>query len=166
MFQEITLIDFKKPLVARLKSRKHSGPYRWCPSAPGKGRGFYTAMEGKGLSVDRAGSSFDLRLEEANAHIGSSRLRFTNAYFCDDYGDCSMRPIIARLPHSKGFLAGWTMGAGMCGSLDNYIWETAGDAAYAAHDMAEREAAAEQEYQRREREKEIEGDCDAAMEDY
>lgn len=42
MFTEITLIDYARPLVKRLASRKVCGPYKWRPTQrPGNGRGFY-----------------------------------------------------------------------------------------------------------------------------
>lgn len=137
MFQEITTHDLRKPLKARAATRKYAGPYRWRPTEPGKGRGFYQAS--KGLYMDPAGSSLDLRLEEANDHLTRSFRRPT-AYWADEYGDTTLTPVIARLPHSRGFLAGWTMGAGMLGSLDGGVWEDAEDAARAAHDIAERDA--------------------------
>lgn len=40
----------------------------------------------------------------------------------------------------RGFLAGWTMGPGMCASLDAYIYKAPEDAAHAAHSMAESDA--------------------------
>jgi len=144
MFKEIVLVDYRRPLAERAKARKSTGPYRWRPSQPGKGRGFYQASNS--LSMDRAGSSFDLRLEPAGDHLRGSRLAYINGYFCDPYGDGdTLQPIIARLPSGRGFLAGWTMGAGMCASLDAYIWETEEEAARAAHDMAESDAEREQE---------------------
>lgn len=153
MFAEIVLINFRRSLAARRDARKSCGPYRWTPAKPGAGRGFYQASTG-GLRMDPAGSSFSLRLEWANDILpAGSRLRFVNGYFCDEFEDCTMVPIVARLPRSRGFLAGWTMGAGMCASLDATIWETAEEAASAAHDEAERAAEREREYQERERER-------------
>lgn len=144
MFNEIVLIDHKRPLAERAKARKSVGPYRWRPSKPNNGRGFYQSSHG--LAMDRAGSSINLRLEEANDHLRGSRLSHISGYYCDPYGDGdTLQPIIARLPHGRGFLAGWTMGAGMCAALDSEIWETEEEAARAAHDMAERDAERERE---------------------
>ncbi len=66
MFTEITMIDFTRPLAKR--KRTVTGPYRWRPSEPNKGRGFYCSMS-DALTMDRAGSSIRLRLEWANDHL-------------------------------------------------------------------------------------------------
>lgn len=130
--------DFSKPMAKRLASREHCGPYYWTPAKPGTGRGFYQSS--KGLYCDKAGSTFDLRLESANDHL-QGRLSFIDGYFCDSDGDGdTLQPIVARLPKGRGFLAGWTMGTGMCASLDCDIYSDISDAAMAAHDMAERDA--------------------------
>ncbi|SCY04420.1 hypothetical protein [Rhizobium sp. NFACC06-2] len=139
MFTQITMIDYSRPMAERIKSRKFCGPYRWTPSVPGSGRGFYQASHG--LLMDRHGSSLNLRLEEANEHLGHSRLRFTTGYYADPYGEGdTLKPIIARLPRNRGFLAGWTMGEGMAASVSGTIYETEEEAAYAAHSEAEHDA--------------------------
>jgi hypothetical protein len=131
--------DFSKPLKERAKARKHCGPYQWTPTEPGGGRGFYQSS--KGLYCDRSGSTFDLRLEGANDHLDSySRLARINGYYCDEHGDQTLEPIVARLPHGRGFLAGWTMGPGMIANIDLTIWADAKEAAIAAHNMAEMDA--------------------------
>lgn len=131
--------DFSRPLHERLQQREYTGPYYWNPSKPGTGRGFYQSSHG--LWCDKRGSTFDLRLEFANEHLGRTRLSHINGYFSDLDGEGdTLQPIIARLPHGRGFLAGWTMGAGMCAAIDSDIHETIEDAARAAHDMAERDA--------------------------
>jgi hypothetical protein len=130
--------DFTRTLPERLKRREYTGPYYWNPTQPGKGRGFYQSS--KGLYCDKSGSTFDLRLEEANDHLSGTRLAQINGYYCDQHQDETLQPIIARLPHGRGFLAGWTMGRGMFGSIDCDIYETAEEAAYAAHSMAEHDA--------------------------
>jgi hypothetical protein len=137
MFTEITLIDFKTPIRKRLESRKVCGPYRWTPSAAGKGRGFY--MASNGFEMDRHGSTLRLRIEPANDHI-SGRMAGITGYYCDEHGDQTLEPIIARLPHGRGFLAGWTMGAGMCASLGGGVYEDVEDAARGAHSLAEYDA--------------------------
>lgn len=144
MFDTITMIDYQRPLAARLAARKVCGPYRWTPSAPDTGRGFYQAS--KGLTVDQRGSTFDLRLDYAHMFIPSSRAyRLPLAYHCDAFGDVTMTPIVARLPHGRGFLAGWTMGEGMLANLDAHIWADSEDAARAAFDLAESDAERERE---------------------
>lgn len=142
---EIVLIDYARPLAERVKARKVVGPYRWTPIKAGNGRGFYQAS--KGLFMDPRGSTIDLRIELANQHLAGSRLAWINGYFCDNFGDDTLQPIIARLPHGRGFLAGWTMGAGMCASLDADIYRDIEDAARAAHSTAERDAESSREAQ-------------------
>jgi hypothetical protein len=136
-FQTIYIHTFEKngrkpTLKERAEMRKCCGPYQWTPTEPGKGRGFYQSSRGL-----RCGdSTFDLRLEEANDHV-DGRLSHINGYYCDEQGDGdTLMPIIARLPHGHGFLAGWTMGAGMCASIASTIYADIEDAARAAHDMA------------------------------
>jgi hypothetical protein len=73
-------------------------------------------------------------LDYANNHW--STWRKPGSFAFNEYGD-SLTPIIARLPRSRGFLAGWTMGSGMCAELDATVWETAEEAAQAAYDFAE-----------------------------
>lgn len=138
IFKEITMLDYQRPLAERAKSRKVVGPYLWRPSEPGSGRGFY---RGRGLYCDRTGSGFDLRLEEANKHIRHDAI----GYYVDSFQDETLQPIIARLPHSRGFLAGWTMGPNMCATLGPDIYPDAESAAWAAHSTAEHDAEQERE---------------------
>lgn len=144
MFTEIALIDYSKPLAQRAASRKYVSPYKWRPSdaSTRKAVGFYQSSDG--LEMDRHGSSIRLRLERAtNLLPGQSRL--PRGYCTDEhgYGDM-MVPIVALLPRGRGYLAGWTMGEGMCAALDtSIIWDDAREAAYAAHDFARDAAEAE-----------------------
>lgn len=168
LFNKITMLDYSRPIRARLEARKSCGPYTWQPTEPGKGRGFYCASGRKhSVACDPRGSTFDLRLMFANdtADI-SSRLKNTTGYYCDDFQDQTMQPIIALLPHKRGYLAGWTMGAGMCASLDGTIWPNTREAALAAHDLAEHDAEKERDYQAEQSrdENEDETDGDAALE--
>lgn len=149
IFQEIILHDFSKPLCKRLQDRKRTGPYHWRPTPPMLGRGFY--MSSVPLTVARHGAGFRLRLEFANDYLRESRLSRTLSYRASSYDDDSFAPIIARLPRRRGFLAGWTMGPGMTSALEPEIHETEAEAAYAAHDAAERAAEREREYQDEER---------------
>lgn len=144
MFREIVMIDYGRPLAARLASRKYCGPYRWTPAAPGKGRGFYSSSHA--LTMDPRGSSLALRLEDANDHLRDRR-RFVSGYYADDYQNATLEPIIARLPSGRGFLAGWTMGADMCGTLEPEVYPDAESAASAAHVAAEYAAERERERQ-------------------
>jgi hypothetical protein len=143
MFHNIKMIDYRKPLRERLESRKHCGPYIWEPAKVGNGRCFY---QGKGFEMDRHGSSFRLRIEEANEYLDSR----INGYYADNFQDTVMVPIIARLPHSRGFLAGWTMGSGMLASIDATIYDEPKDAAMAAHSMAEYDAERNRDYEEEE----------------
>ncbi len=45
--------------------------------------------------------------------------------------------VVFRLPRSRGFLAGWTLGAGMAGEMSRDIYADAADAMRAAESMAE-----------------------------
>lgn len=142
--------DFTKPLRKRFEQRQYTGPYYYSPAKPGGGRGFYM---GAGMYCDKHGSTFDLRLEDANDHLSNSRLSNVNGYYCDDDGDGdTLQPIVARLPHGRGFLAGWTMGAGMCAAIDLDIFDTIEDAARAAHSKAEYDAEESRDANARERE--------------
>lgn len=135
----VTMIDYGRPLTERAKARKSCGPYTWAPSGPHKGvhpgRGFYQAS--KGLAMDARGSTFELRLDYANTHAPYQR-RGSGPFTSEC--DCEYTAIVARLPHGRGYLAGWTMGAGMLASLDGHIWRDIEDAAKAAIDEARRAA--------------------------
>lgn len=147
MFSQITMLDFSKAPAQRLASRKHCGPYKWSPRDPklSDGIGFYSGRTV--YRMDDHGSVLDLRIDLANNLLPYSRLTQINGYYCDDNCDQTMVPIVARLPRGRGFLAGWTMGAGMCASLSTVIYTDAGDAARAAHNDAEYAADMEREYQ-------------------
>ncbi len=153
MFSNIVMINYARPLAERAKARKLVGPYRWNPSKPGTGRGFY--QDSRSLECDPRGSTFALRLEEANEHLSGSRLAMTDGYYCDlDCEGETLQPIIARLAHGRGFLPGWTMGNGMCATLDSRICSDEREAAYAAHQLAEHDAESSQQSQWEEREAE------------
>lgn len=69
-------------------------------------------------------------------------------WFTDEFGDSeTMRGVVWRLPHGRGFLAGWSMGEGMATSLDAHVYATEADAAHGANGLAESAADAEREYQ-------------------
>ena len=144
MFDTIYMIDFDRPLATRLRDRKICGPYQWKPTKPGQGRGFYTSTDG--LEVDKTGSTFRLRLDEAGQFVRTGK----TAFWADEDGCQTMVPIIARLPHARGFLAGWTMGEGMCATLEPTIYEDEENAGWAAFSLTESDAEKEREYQARE----------------
>jgi hypothetical protein len=142
------LIDTTRPLRKRFESRKTCGPYEMQPGKPGAGIGFY--MEMRALACASHGARIDLRIEDANDHYKPSRA--PRAYGFNEFGD-TIQPIVARLPKNRGFLAGWTMGPGMCAELDATIHDTAEDAARAAHDEAEHAAERQAEFEAEEAER-------------
>jgi hypothetical protein len=124
MFDKITLHDFSKPLAQR--KRKFTGPYYTRPRPIGRdGFGFYLQHDTRELECARHGSAFRLRLEEAG---GAWR---------HNESDDEFQPIIARLPRGRGFLAGWTLGAGMCAELSATIHDDVSVARHAAQSEAE-----------------------------
>lgn len=161
---KITLIDYKRPLRKRLEARKVAGPYYFTvpPVSPIGGNGaagFYCAstQTGRALHMDEHGSPLRLRIEEAPA-----TRRGVTGYYADE--DTIISPIIARLPKSRGFLAGATMGAGMASWLEEGIILDEHDAHMRAHDYAERMAENEREYQERENERIREEEAQAERE--
>ncbi len=140
--------DFSVPMRKRYDSRKVVGPYEMRPASPrDESLGFY--MASRHFAMADHGAKIDLRIEDAGATVWNR----TTAYWADDEGFTKFHPIIARLPHGRGFLAGWTMGKGMCASLDRDIIEDEEDARNAAHSIAENAAEAEREFQAEEQER-------------
>lgn len=135
-FNEIYLHDLKAPVRRRLEARKFCGPYRWRPAVPGIGRGFYSSMDDQLVMGD---STFRLRLEKAS----NFRQGRAAEYWCDADGFNTLLPVIARLPRGRGFLAGWTMGAGMMGAVDARVFDDEYSAALWAHRLAEHDAEVE-----------------------
>ena len=69
-------------------------------------------------------------------------------WFTDEYGDSdTIRGIVFRLPHGRGFIPGWSMGESMCGEMEYDIYEDELECAHAADSLAERIADKEREYQ-------------------
>lgn len=144
--------DYRRPLAERARSRKSAGPYhrRPCQRTGERhpGFGFYTeSAEGTGCCFRMAshGSNADLRLLKVDAT--SRREYFIGDPDGLDHDSCRFYPVIARLPRQRGFLAGWVMGHGMCGSMDGIIYADEYEAAKAARDEARSTAEAEAEYQ-------------------
>jgi hypothetical protein len=104
------------------------------PENAGKGTGFYH---------ESSGCPFRLRWSYCDE---VARINHTG-WFCDEYQDSKIRGLVFRLPKSRGFMAGWTMGEGMASSMDCDIYETELEAARAADSMAESAAETEREYQ-------------------
>lgn len=70
-------------------------------------------------------------------------------WFLDTYdqrSDDTVRGVVFRLPHGRGFLAGWSMGEGMASEIDYTIYEDETDAALAADSWAEQVAENERDY--------------------
>lgn len=77
--------------------------------------------------------------------VDGARIDHTG-WFTDEYGYFEkIRGIVFRLPHGKGFLAGWTMGTGMIGEVEYYIYKDEVSAAFASDSIAERVADQERE---------------------
>lgn len=146
----ITLHDLTRPMADRARERRVCGPYVWTPphAATCEGFGFYMARGA--LEMARHGSIARLRLEEANDHLRGPLAR-TLGYHLDPWGDGdTAQPIVARLPRGRGYLAGFTLGLGMCASLSREVHDCPTEAARAAHEEAR--IAAEREREERERE--------------
>lgn len=144
--------------VARLRKRRGAmcGEYRWTVPAPGgerDGRGFYFESGRGGLAIASHGAGFDLRVADANDHLRGSRLSCINGYYADEFQDMTIRPYVVALPHGRGFLAAYGEGPGMWGSVGFSIYDTAEDAARAAHTDAEHAAEREREYREEEEER-------------
>lgn len=102
----------------------------------------------KGDTVD--GGWWTLRVSLAPSRDVSlpRSVRDTIGYYTTDdgWGD-TMKPIVARLSHGR-VLAGWTMGEGMSTAVDvSHVFTDERDAWLSAHDMTERDAETERDYQ-------------------
>lgn len=75
------------------------------------------------------------------------RIDHTGWHTIEGGGTENARGLVLRLPHARGFLAGWSLGEGMCATVSRHMHEDEAGAAHAADSMAERAAEAEREYQ-------------------
>jgi hypothetical protein len=73
------------------------------------------------------------------------RIRHEGWFMSPDGDGDTIRGIVFRLPRSRGFLAGWSMGKGMAGRVLREVFATERQAAYAADREAESVAEAERE---------------------
>lgn len=133
----------KCTLDERRSMRKHCGPYQWTPqnrtrATATNGRGFYAT--GTDRSPECGDSTFALRLSLANEYLTHARLGDIRGYYTSGTYDEMVKPIIALLPHGRGFLAGYTYGVGMCSGINLDIYATGEEAARAAHVVAEEQA--------------------------
>lgn len=90
------------------------------------------------------GCPFSLRHQWCD-EVSGVRIRHTG-WFADDYQDTKYRGLVFRLPHGRGFLAGYSMGEQMASSVDFYLYRDEVDAAYAADALAQQAADREREY--------------------
>lgn len=112
-------------LRQRRASRKHVGPYYSSPTPNSKARGigFYARDDAGTLIMGDGGIAL--------------RVEYTDAEYSTPHGDTTFYGIVARLPKSRGFLAGWTMGPGMASSLDCKAFDSLHDAQTAADCLTE-----------------------------
>ena len=119
----------------RLEHAKHrcTGPYYHAPKHGDNSTMFYLDSDFMpGLRWQYADYVADI------GHTG---------WYTDEHGDGDkIRGIVMRLPHGRGFIAGWTMGQGMISTVDYDIYDDIEDAAHIADSMAEIVAEREREY--------------------
>lgn len=121
------------PALKRKRAgRKICGGYFHAPRPNADGKGFYMGDAGQPFA----------RWKWADDIVS---LRHTG-WFCDRYGDQTIRGFVAQLPHGR-FLAGWSMGEGMLADVGGTVYTSERDAAYAADSMAEHAAEIERDSQ-------------------
>lgn len=138
-----TVMDYSLPRAKRTKWLLDIAPVTRKQTRTVGGYMSGSCLRGDTATVD--GPAISLRIQDANKHLPSrTTLGRTRGYFTDDNMDDTLSPVVALLPHARGFLAGHTMGSGMWTVLDtSHIYSIARDAACAAHSFAEHEAASE-----------------------
>lgn len=128
--------NFNRPLVERLKSRKHCGPYYVTPPNAND-------KETRMFYLD---SDFMPSLRWTWCDEIARTIKHTGWYYNDF--DETIRGLVFRLPHNRGFLAAYSMGDGMASAVDtSYIYDDEIDAALAADDMAKYAAERQREYE-------------------
>lgn len=96
--------------------------------------------------------------------VDGSRVDHTG-WFTTEYGDGDkIRGLVMRLPHGRGFLAGWSMGKSMASYVESSAYESEIDAARAADSLAEDVAETEREYREKEDEELREAEEQESME--
>jgi len=83
-------------------------------------------------------------------------------WYCDEFGDQTMRGLILRLPHGR-FLAGYSMGEGMSSAVSATVYTDEDEARAAADEEARCVAESEREYQESERARLDEEEREAAL---
>jgi hypothetical protein len=144
------LRDYRRAIRARHTGP--CGPYYFVPGklitdASNAPEGFGGYLNSRADALDE-GSFVRLRVKRADEII---RLRHTGWYTDDECIGETMFGVVATLPHSRGFLAGWSLGAQMATSFTRNIYETAEEAAFAADAEAQRAAERERDYRREHR---------------
>lgn len=144
------------PLAARLKDRKNprTGDYYHAPT-PILGR---DSDRGISFYLDSDGAP-GLRWSWCD-EVDGVRIRHKGWYTDDDGFGEKIRGIVLRLPSSRGFLAGWSMGKDMISSVEYSVYSDITDACHAADSMAEHAAAEEREYQAAQAELDADADAD------
>lgn len=135
----IVLRDLTIPVTSRKQRYAVCGPYHITPNTDIRKGEKVAVYQTKYNETDPI---FRLRLERADEVVS---LRH-NGWFIDEFCDETYHGIVARLPGSRGFLAGWSMGEGMITVLERYIYDDIESAAYAADSMAEYAADKERDY--------------------
>jgi len=140
----VKLWDYAKPIKARHAGP--CGPYTFARQplrgAGDRCKGFTGYLSSDGSEVNE-GTMVRLRVEKASDIIS---LRHSG-WYCDEECHGIMYGVVAILPRSRGFLAGWSLGEGMATSFDGFVWDTIEDAARAADEEARVAADREREFQ-------------------
>ena len=151
---EKTLIDLSEslsvPAGRKRRDRRVVGPYRFTPGRAEAAAPifFYHASD----SMLTGDGCVTLRLQWADDVTGAG-INHTG-WYTDEYGDGDhIRGVIARLTtgRNRGFLAGWSMGRGMCGELEREIYEHDFEAASVADQLAHLQADRERQHDVQER---------------
>jgi len=111
------------------------GPYFTSPSPNPQGTSFY-------LDSDFMP---ELRWEWCD-EVAGVRIDHTG-WFTNQFQDDKIRGLVMRLPHGRGFLAGWSMGKSMASEVEYHIYDEQLDAAYAADSLAEHVAERQREFE-------------------
>jgi hypothetical protein len=117
------------PFSARIDRMRHpvTGGYYHAPAPNDRaGRGCYHESQGwPGLRWEAVGRT----------------------YRPDNWSGAELQGVVFRLPHGRGFLAGYSAGSGMYAGFDRDIYADESDASRAAESLAEDIAQREAEYQ-------------------
>jgi hypothetical protein len=157
-FQAGTLPGPVQRQWAHYEEQRQAGAYMGENAKPAPRKAFtlstayYTAPRPEGAGKGGSGyleSDFALGLRWQWADkVEGVRLEHTGWYTSDDYTGETIRGVVWRLPHARGFLAGWSMGEGMATTWEPDIYPDESGAARAADSIAERVAENERERER------------------